>query len=166
MNKTAGTFVENVDTIPAAGAATVSARTFAFDGNDTFTVGGISVGIDTFRAALSGGDTVTGNYTTDAGGVSTFAFTDANPVLTGTATAGTGAGSNDVTLAASFAAGSLDSVTIERASGASATTGFAAVTTVTPVPSATGLSYVDNDLATGSYTYRFTPVNDGDPGAA
>lgn len=171
VDKTANTFTADVDTNTGAAATSVASRSFAFDANDTYSVGGVSVGFDTFKAALSAGDTITGNYTTDAGGVSSFALTDSNPVLTGTATAtaGSGASVNDITLAATFGANSLDSVTIERApstSGVTATTGFVPVTTVTPTVSATSLSFVDNDVAAGSYTYRFTPINDGDPGTA
>ncbi|GAB3461847.1 cell wall-binding repeat-containing protein [Kineococcus endophyticus] len=171
VDKTGNTFTATVDPDQSSTTGTLVARSFAFDANDTYTVGGVSVGFDTFKAALSAGDTITGNYTTDAGGVSSFALTDSNPVLTGTATAtaGSGASVNDITLAATFGANSLDSVTIERApstSGVTATTGFVPVTTVTPTVSATSLSFVDNDVAAGSYTYRFTPINDGDPGTA
>ncbi|WP_432543938.1 beta strand repeat-containing protein [Kineococcus sp. SYSU DK002] len=177
VDKTANTFTADVDTTAGGGAATVAARSFAFDANDTFSVGGVSVGLDAFKAALSSGDTVQGSYATDPGGVSVFALTDSNPAAPTTVASvrgGTNATSNDITVTVTPAAGDYDSVVIQRASVTGGTAGasdgtvgtFATIASPTTDADlvATGFQYVDNDVPAGTYRYRAAVVNDGDQG--
>ncbi|MFD0481947.1 beta strand repeat-containing protein [Kineococcus sp. GCM10028916] len=169
VDKTGNTFTATVDTDSGA-TNTPGARSFAFDANDTFTVGGASVGLDTFKAALSAGDSVQGSYATDAGGVSTFALTDVNPLAPTTVAAVAGATNstlNDITVTVTPADANYDSVVIQRAPVTGGTVGTYA-TIASPTTDAdlvaNGFQYMDNDLAAGTYRYRAAVVNDGDQG--
>ncbi|MEZ0494500.1 cell wall-binding repeat-containing protein [Kineococcus sp. TBRC 1896] len=176
VDKAGNTFTAEVDLNPAA-AIGLQARSFAFDANDRFTVGTASVGLDAFKAALSSGDTITGSYATDPGGISTFNLNDSNPAAPTTVTSARGttnATSNDITVTVTPAAGDYDSVVIQRALVTGGTDGAAdgTVGTYTTVGSPTtdadlataGFQYVDNDVPAGTYRYRAAVVNDGDQG--
>jgi putative cell wall-binding protein len=153
------------------------ARGATYDANDLFFVGGVSVGLDAFEAALSSGDTVTGTFTRDVAGVSRFELNDVNPSApAATATVGAGANSRTVTVTATFA-DDVDQVVVQRATVTGATNGvggtageFATLATVAATDTAAGtsgtqISYVDTPAALGTYQYRVAGINDGDQGA-
>jgi len=145
-----------------------TAGTVSYDANDLFSVDGVSVGLAAFEAALSTGDVVRGTFTRDAGGVSNFQLTDAAPAApaTVTATVGTGASSNDVTVNVGLAGQTPDSVLIERAPVAGGNVGTF-VTLAQPTTDAVAggdFTYLDNDVPAGTYRYRASIVIDGDAG--
>ena len=160
-----------------------AARRFVFDANDLFTItplgGGaaVSVGIAAFEAALSSGDGISGTFTTDPAGVSTFDLVDSNPPAPTAVTAdnGTGAASNDITVTVVIPAGTdVDTVVIQRApvtggtdGGTDGTVGTFA-TIATPTADANlavdGFQFVDADVAAGTFRYQVALVNDGDQG--
>ncbi|MBB2901011.1 putative cell wall-binding protein [Kineococcus radiotolerans] len=180
VDKTANTFTADVDTVPGSGTTTLGARSFAFDANDVYTVGGASVGLEAFKAALSSGDTIQGSYATDPGGISTFALTDRNPLTPTAATTARGttnATSNDITVTITpnaGAGGDFDSFVVQRAvvSGGTdaATDGTVGTYATVGTPTtdadlvAANFQFVDNDVPAGIYRYRVAAVNDGDQG--
>jgi putative cell wall-binding protein len=171
VDKTANTFQA---TVTGTGDAPTGTFTFTYDGNDRYTVDGVSVGMAAFEAALSSGDAIATTYTTDADGVSTFTLDNNEPTApdTVTATAGTGANSNDITVTVTEAApadggSDYDSVVIQRApvtDGAAGTWTTVAQPTTDANTTAAGFQYVDNNVPAGDYRYRAALVNDGDQG--
>lgn len=161
VDKAANTFVATTGT---------GTFTFAYDSNDSYTIGGVSVGMTAFEAALSTGDTITTTYTTDTEGVSTFALLDVAPPAPESVQAvpGTGQTSNDITVTVTIPTGAdYDSVVIQRAPVTGGTPGtWATIAQPTTDADATadGFQYVDNDVPAGTYLYRAALVKDGDQG--
>ncbi|PPK93097.1 putative cell wall-binding protein [Kineococcus xinjiangensis] len=143
---------------------------YTYDSTDKFTLGGVSVGLGTFEAALTSGDGITGTFAVDPDGSSDFVLADDNPATPAapTFTVGTGANSNDVTLT-TVLSGDVDAVQVERATVTGSTVGaYAVIATPTADADAAapGFQYVDNDVAAGTYNYRVSFVNDGQIGRA
>jgi putative cell wall-binding protein len=170
-----GATVSGVDRAGNSFTTGTSAATirYTYDANDLFTVGTTSVGLDAFEAVLSSGDGITGTFTRDVAGVSTFTLTDTNPTAqTATATVGTGAGTRTVTVTATFpgTTADLDQVVVQRAPVTGGAAG--AFATIATVPGADadaavdGVQFVyrDVDVALGSYQYRIAGINDADQG--
>ena len=147
---------------------------FTYDANDTFRIGGLPVTLEEFEAALSTGDTIVATYTTTTGLASVFDLTDSNPgtpTAAPTATVGTGANTNDVTLTTTVT-GDVDQVVFQRATVTGGTVGtFSTIATEAATDddaatTGTQVVFVDNDVAAGTYQYRVLLVNDGDTGGA
>ncbi|WP_205708709.1 cell wall-binding repeat-containing protein [Kineococcus siccus] len=185
----AGVAIDSVD--KASDSFDVAGARFTYDANDVFfiTAGGTttSVGIAAFEAALSSDDTMTlgtSGFASDAGGVTTFTLGDVNPSTATSASAEKGlttSTSNDLTVSVVIpaAATDYDQVIIQRASVSGSPADESAVNTanigaytdvatVTPTAAqrtAGTVTYVDNDVPAGAYSYRAALINDGDTGA-
>jgi hypothetical protein len=149
----------------------VGSRFYVYDANDSFRIGAAQATQAEFEAALSSGDDVqVTDYQTNADLVSTFVLSDLDPAQPTVSAAGsTEAGTeNDIEVTVTPASTDFDSVVLERATGADATTGFSTIATLTVADDedadVAGIQYTDADLAVGSYTYRAATVNDGDQG--
>lgn len=157
-----------------ADAADVS---YIYDGNDTFSVEGVPATLEEFESQLSRGDGVSvGAYSPTPGAVSVFNIFDDSPdaPTSVTATAGTtGASTDDITVVTDPAEienpALYDSFVIQRKAATAPDTSYATVKTLTPAEdadtSATTITWVDMNVAPGSYIYRVAGVIDGDQGA-
>jgi putative cell wall-binding protein/uncharacterized protein (DUF2141 family) len=184
-----GTDKANDAFVACDSATPTTCATYKYDANDTFTIGGVSVGLATFEAALSPFDTLTGTYTTDPAGVSVFNLTDAAPVAPGglTATQSTTAPTSSIVLQwTDSATPTTDAYNVYRTvanadvgqtcpdfntAGAANRDRFTKVATVNDKSgsSAADGTYTYTDTSLGSntkYCYAVTSVDEGDESLA
>ena len=140
-------------------------RSYFWDSNDNFQIGGGSTSRANFEDQISSDDTIGGNYADSSGATSTFNLADVNPVAPtlGALTVGT----NQITVNWSQAAGDdTDGFSIYRALSANNTdcSGSESYTKIN-----SGLDnaspYVDNTVGVPEqYCYQVSATNDGDEG--
>ncbi len=183
-------FAGSTTTTTTSGTTATTSQNYAYDANDTFSVGGVPATLDEFEAALSRNDTVTASpYSGNAALQSNFALTDSNPQPPTAVTAARKAGaanSNDVVV--TIIGNNLNndddgdgntatvgpftgSYQIQRAAvtggtdnGTDGTLGAytTIATAATDGDTTAGFQYTDNDTTPGTYRYRVATVQDGD----
>lgn len=162
----------------AACTATQTCNSYPYDSGDDFQIGGSTVTMAAFEAALSAGDTVGGTFQPQ--GKSTFNLGDTAPAAPGLVTASQSSGSTAVTV--SFPDSStqtVDSYRIYRGIGSDNTATplpgdiDCSTTTYTVLPNGTVVddgqspthTYSDTSVSPNTYyCYKVSSIDDGDEG--